>query len=304
MNYQSKQPQFLDAIKAFFARKTVLSRLIAINLIVFLAAYLIHLFLWLFKIEGAGGNSLLTDWLAVPSSPQRLLQKPWTPLTYMFLHESFFHLFFNMVTLYFGSSIFLKYFNDKQLLMTYLFGGLAGALFYILAFNFFPVFLEANPYAVALGASASALAVVIAAAVFAPQYTVNLMFIGSVRMQYIALFFILIDIFSIQSSNAGGHIAHIGGAVWGAAYALALRKGFNPFLFLKGFRLKNKKSTKHKQQPSSTQKNGRPLTDEEYNRKKNAEQQQVDLILDKISRYGYDSLSEKEKAILFSHSRK
>ncbi|GAB1417667.1 rhomboid family intramembrane serine protease [Bacteroidales bacterium] len=302
MMYQAHPPQFSNSVKAFFGRKTILSRLILINLLVFLLGYFVHLGMWLFKLETTDGMRLFTEWLAVPSSTSRLLQKPWTPLTYMFLHESFFHLLFNMVTLYFGSTIFLKYFNDRQLLLTYLIGGLLGALFYILAFNFFPVFLEANPYALALGASASALAVVIAAAMFAPQYTVNLMFIGQVRMKYIALFFILMDIFSIQGNNPGGHIAHLGGAVWGALYALSLRNGVNPFKSLRLF--KGGRLRKRRKQNSASPSYGRPVDDDQYNRKRNERQQQVDLILDKISKHGYDSLSEQEKAILFSHSRK
>lgn len=303
MMYQAHPPQFSDSVKAFFGRKTVLSRLILINLLVFLLGYIVHLGMWLFKLETADGIRLFTEWIAVPSSLARLLQKPWTPFTYMFLHENFFHLLFNMVTLYFGSTIFLKYFNDRQLLLTYLIGGLLGAAFYILAFNFFPVFLEANPFALALGASASALAVVIAAAVFAPQYTVDLMFIGQVRMKYIALFFILMDIFSIQGNNPGGHIAHLGGAVWGAIYALSLRKGFNPFRGLQ--RVKGSRIRKRRKQESTAKSyGGRPVNDDEFNRQRNERQQEVDRILDKISKHGYDSLSEQEKAILFSHSRK
>lgn len=303
MMYQSTTPNPLDALKQFFMRKTMLSRLILINTLIFLAAYFIHLAQWLFQITASENLPLLTEWLAVPSSPERLLSRPWTVFTYMFLHENFFHLLFNMVTLYFGSVIFLKYFNNKQLLFTYIMGGLSGALFYILAFNYFPVFGAANPYAVALGASASALAVVIATAMYVPRYTVHLLFIGPVRMQYLALFFILMDIFSIRGDNPGGHIAHLGGAAWAALWVLLLRNGFDMSGFLSG-----KKTLRVKQSSTSRKKTGsntgRPLDDDAYNRQKNEAQAQIDQILDKISRHGYDSLTEKEKATLFSHSRK
>ncbi len=297
----SNNPYSLEAIKQFFRKKAAFPRLILINVIVFALGYLLHLVLWLFKIDEVGSLSLMSRWFAVPSSITTLIAKPWTVITYMFLHEGFFHLFFNMITLYFGGTIFLMYLNNKQLLWTYLLGGLSGALFYIAAFNFFPVFLEANPFAIALGASASVLAVLIAIATYVPQLTVNLFFVGPVRLKYIAIFFIVIDIFSIQGDNPGGHIAHLGGAAWGFVYALLLLKGTDLLAFKQRPRrmkkMKVNKNTSYRQQN-----NGRPLTDDEYNQKKQAEQQVIDSILDKISKSGYASLSEREKAILFKNS--
>lgn len=294
-------PYSLETLKQFFLKKAAFPRLILINVIVFALGYLVHLVLWLFKMDEVGNLSFMARWFAVPSSIATLLTKPWTVITYMFLHEGFFHLFFNMITLYFGGTIFLMYLNNKQLLWNYLFGGLSGALFYIAAFNFFPVFLEANPFAIALGASASVLAVLIAIATYVPQLTVNLFFIGPVRLKYIAIFFIVIDIFSIQGDNPGGHIAHLGGAAWGFAYALLLRSGTD-LLALKRRPHRMKKMKVNKNTSYRQQNNGRPLTDDEYNQKKQAEQQVIDGILDKISKSGYSSLSEKEKAILFKNS--
>ena len=294
-------PYSLETLKQFFLKKAAFPRLILINVIVFALGYLVHLVLWLFKMDEVGNLSFMARWFAVPSSITTLLTKPWTVITYMFLHEGFFHLFFNMITLYFGGTIFLMYLNNKQLLWNYLLGGLSGALFYIAAFNFFPVFLEANPFAIALGASASVLAVLIAIATYVPQLTVNLFFIGPVRLKYIAIFFIVIDIFSIQGDNPGGHIAHLGGAAWGFAYALLLRSGTD-LLALKRRPRRMKKMKVNKNTSYRQQNNGRPLTDDEYNQKKQAEQQVIDGILDKISKSGYSSLSEKEKAILFKNS--
>ena len=294
-------PYSLETLKQFFLKKAAFPRLILINVIVFALGYLVHLVLWLFKMDEVGNLSFMARWFAVPSSITTLLTKPWTVITYMFLHEGFFHLFFNMITLYFGGTIFLMYLNNKQLLWNYLLGGLSGALFYIAAFNFFPVFLEANPFAIALGASASVLAVLIAIATYVPQLTVNLFFIGPVRLKYIAIFFIVIDIFSIQGDNPGGHIAHLGGAAWGFAYALLLRSGTD-LLALKRRPRRMKKMKVNKNTSYRQQNNGRPLTDDEYNQKKQTEQQVIDGILDKISKSGYSSLSEKEKAILFKNS--
>lgn len=294
-------PYSLETLKQFFLKKAAFPRLILINVIVFALGYLVHLVLWLFKMDEVGNLSFMARWFAVPSSITTLLTKPWTVITYMFLHEGFFHLFFNMITLYFGGTIFLMYLNNKQLLWTYLLGGLSGALFYIAAFNFFPVFLEANPFAIALGASAAVLAVLIAIATYVPQLTVNLFFIGPVRLKYIAVFFIVIDIFSIQGDNPGGHIAHLGGAAWGFAYALLLRSGTD-LLALKPRTRRMKKMKVNKNTSYRQHNNGRPLTDDEYNQKKQTEQQVIDGILDKISKSGYSSLSEKEKAILFKNS--
>ncbi len=296
--YANHSTGFLDQAKLFFGKKSALPRLILINVVIFVVGYLAHLVLWLYKADGGTGIPMLTDWLAVPSSLDRLWLKPWTLFTYMFFHEDFFHLLFNMITLYFGGTIFLRYLNERQLIWTYLTGGLAGAVFYIVAYNFFPVFLEAKPFAIALGASASVLSVMIAVATYVPRYKVNLLFLGPVRLQYLAVFFILLDVFSIKSDNPGGHIAHLGGAAWGILYAFVLRNGKDlyPSFRRKRLRVKHSKSTGERK--------GRPLTDDEYNKKKREEQQQIDQILDKISRSGYDSLTEKEKAILFSNSRK
>jgi len=297
-------PNALDAVRHFFSRRSVFPRLILINIVIFVVGYLIHLGMWLFKIETANGLSLPAIWLAVPSSLVNLAIKPWTVFTYMFFHEGFFHLLFNMMVFYFGGSIFLRYLNERQLLWTYILGGLAGAAFYIAAFNFFPVFLAANPSAIALGASASVLSVMIAIASFVPQYTVQLMFIGPIRLKYLAIFFILMDIFSIQGENPGGHIAHLGGAAWGIIYGFSLRKGTDLVAITAFFSKRKRMKVTRNAGNGSKFASSRPLTDDDYNKQKNQEQQQIDKILDKISRSGYESLSDKEKAILFKNSRK
>lgn len=303
MNPYYQQQNFFDRVRAFFSRKSMLPRLILINVAIFVLAYLSGLLSWLFQIETSNGLSFMAEWMAVPSLPANILLKPWTVITYMFFHEGFFHLFFNMLVLYFGGIIFLQYLNERQLLFIYLTGGLSGATFYILAYNFFPVFLTANPVAIAMGASASVLAILIAIAVYVPDYTVNLLLIGQLRLRYLAIIFVLIDIFSIQGGNPGGHIAHLGGAFWGFSFALLLRKGIDvmrPFNAIV-FRRKMKATFKN---PKIRTKNGRPITDEEYNTRKAAEQEVIDIILDKIAKSGYDSLSSKEKEVLFRNSHR
>jgi hypothetical protein len=225
----------------------------------------------------------------------------------MFLHYNFFHILFNMLWLYWFGKIFLEYLNAKKLLSVYLLGGLAGGLVYVLAFNLFPAFAEAVPTSVALGASAAILAVVMAVSFYVPNYTINLLFIGPVKLKYIALVTVLIDILSIKSGNAGGHLAHLGGALFGFLYAVQLQrgrdltKGFNRFMdsLFSLFRRRPGKIRVKYSKPKN-----RPESDLEYNARKVQEQKNIDLILDKISKSGYDGLSKEEKESLFRNSNK
>jgi len=300
----------LDNAVAFFKSNSPLAKLILINVAVFIVVNIINLFLWLFEVDGQSkitGISKVTEWLSVPSDLGQLFMRPWTPITYMFLQEGFFHILFNMIILYFGGRIFVEYLADKKLVKTYIFGGLVGAAFFVLAFNIFPVFSDAVPHALALGSSASVLAVLIAIATFVPDYSVMLIFLGRVKLKYIAIFFVVIDIFSIQQGNAGGHIAHLGGALWGFLYATNLKRGkdlggFFDRIKWPEFSSAGKKKKRRKHQFENIHVNSRPMTDEEYNARKQARQKQIDKILDKISRSGYESLTKEEKEILFRNS--
>jgi len=308
--YQQQNP--LDEFKRFFSKSSVLQKLIIINLAVFILVNIINLFFWLFQLtnqtQRLPGISLITYYLSVPSSLNALITRPWTVITYMFLHEDFLHILFNMIVLYFGGRIFLEYLSGKKLLSTYILGGLTGAFFYIAAFNFFPVFSDSLNYSVALGASASVLAILIAVATYVPEYSVVLFLFGRIKLKYLALIVIFIDLLSIMQGNSGGHIAHLGGAFWGYFYILMMKRGkdftLNPgiinFNKVINFFKKKKKGTPYR----STFDNGRPMTDEEYNYQKKADQAKIDKILEKISRSGYSSLSSDEKAMLFQSSKK
>ncbi len=248
----------------------------------------------------------MLGYLALPADPGMILKRPWTIISYMFLHYDFLHILFNMLWLYWFGKIFLEYLNPKKLISVYLIGGLAGGLFYVLAFNFFPAFQETVTQSVALGASAAVLAIVMAISFYVPDYTMNLMFFGQVKLKYIALVTVAIDLLSIRSGNAGGHIAHLGGAFFGFIYATQLRQGKD---LAKGFnRLMDnlfslfKKRSKMKVKYSSPK--SRPETDMDYNGRKAAEQRTIDQILEKISRNGYEGLSKEEKEILFKSSKK
>ncbi len=288
----------LDEIKKSFRGGSTLIKLIYINLAVFLAVKLIGVVFFLLSIDPTFS---IVNWFAVPADISNLVFKPWTIFTYMFLHQDFLHILFNMLWLYWFGQIFLRYFDEKKLLSVYLVGGLAGAALYILAFNVFPVFSNILPMSYALGASASVIAIVIAVSVYAPNFKVNLLFFGPVALKYIAIVTIILDILSIASSNAGGHIAHLGGALLGYFYIVQMKKGRN---ITKGFdRFMDKVFSLFKRREKFKVTYKRPVTDYEYNKSKAAEQKNIDAILDKIAKSGYDSLTKTEKEILFKNSK-
>jgi membrane associated rhomboid family serine protease len=294
-----------DNLKRFLRQKNILSRLILINLTVFVLVNLVSLALWLFGIDSGIQNqfgiSPIAYWFAAPSNPGLLMQKPWTIFTYMILHEDFFHILMNMIMLYFGGRIFMEYLNERKLLATYIWGGLFGGLLYVISYNYFPVFQESVRYSVALGASASVLAIFIAIASYVPNYYVNLIFIGRVRLKHIALFFIIIDLLSIKGTNPGGHIAHIGGAIYGFVYILMLKNGMS---LSKYFSLPKFSYKKGPKKAYSNPGYKRPVSDDDYNLNKVSQQKEVDKILEKISKSGYSSLTKKEKEFLFKNSNK
>ncbi|MCX6230497.1 MAG: rhomboid family intramembrane serine protease [Bacteroidetes bacterium] len=291
-------PSPLDQFKYFFRQKTTLVQLIKINIYVWLAVTLISLFSFLFQTPIT--NKVLA-WLELPANTTVLLQRPWTVFTYMFLQQDFFHILFNMIMLFFGGILFTQYLGDKKLLQTYIWGGISGGLFFILAYNVFPVFAPVLPYAAALGASASVIAILVAIAVVKPDMQVQLILLGNVKLKYIAIGLVAIDLMSIDKSNPGGHIAHIGGAAYGALMALNLKYNV---LKLPDFKLNNIFSPKPKMKYSRNENQGRPLSDDEFNRQKAEKQKRIDEILDKISKTGYDKLTKEEKEFLFKSSNK
>ncbi len=281
-----------DEIKESFKEGSALTRLIYINLGIFLTFRILNVFFFLSNTPFP-----FIDWLALPSNFELLASRPWTLLTYMFLHFDFLHILFNLLWLYWMGQIFLIYFDQGKLVTLYLLGGIAGGLVYVAGYNSFPAFAGVVSDSRLLGASASVIAIVAALAVHAPNHTINLMFIGPVKMKFIALFSILMYVIGISSSNAGGNLAHLGGALGGVIYVLQLRRGGNS---AKGFSnlftsLKKGFSPKPKVKVSYR----KPVDDIEYNRQKNQDQKRMNEVLEKISKSGYDSLSKEEKEFLF-----
>jgi membrane associated rhomboid family serine protease len=228
-------------------------------------------------------------------------------VSYMFLHIEFWHILFNMLWLYWFGRIFMEYLNSRQLLFTYIAGGLAGGLLFVFAYNVFPVFHDSLGSSVALGASASVMAIVTTISFFVPNYTIQLLFIGRIRILYLAIILFIFDFIAIPSGNAGGHIAHIGGAFFGYFFSLWMRKttyAYSSGVFISLYKKIVSLFRPRLKVSSSNNFSGRPKTDETYNEDKNRYQERIDSILEKISRGGYDSLTKEEKDFLFRSSGK
>jgi len=292
----------IDNIALVFKNGNSLYRLIFINVVVFVVLKLVLVFLLLFNIPG----EFLMSYLAVPANLSQLLFRVWTPITYMFLHQGFFHLLFNMLSLFWFGKIFLIYFSEKQLIGLYLFGGLVAAVFYVAAFNLFPFYAPVVPISLLLGASGSIMAIILAAAYQAPNMELQLLILGSVKLKYIALVAVLTSFFGITSSNGGGQLAHLGGAMAGYFFVVSLRKGSDlttAFSKLISTVQHWFQPNKLRAKPNKYNPNVR-MSDAEYNAYKVKKMARIDHILDKIKTSGYESLSADEKKQLFEQGNK
>jgi membrane associated rhomboid family serine protease len=291
---------FSGNIKNQFRSANTLERIIIVNVAVYLLFAVMRALMKLF-MSSLDEFFIPSQWFAVPASLHALIFKPWTIITYMFYHEEFFHILFNMLWLFWMGKIFTEYLGNKKLFSTYILGGICGAILYIAAYNFFPLFSQSVNYSFALGASAGVLAITIATATLLPEYRIGILFLGPVALKYVALVSVFLDLISVSGSNAGGHIAHLGGAMFGFFYIRQLKrgrdiaKGFNNMMdslvsVFKG----GKKMKVHY---------GRSRRDEDFVADKKAMQERTDEILDKISKSGYGSLTKEEKEFLFNSSK-
>lgn len=261
---------------------------IGLNVIVFLIINLVTLFEFILN-TGGFLSSFIQLQLALPASLGDLLYKPWTFITYMFTQRDFFHMLFNMLWLFWLGRIFLEFLNKRQFIFTYIAGGLAGAITFLILYNTLPVFANDVNRSVLIGASASVTSIIVAAAVLVPDYSIRLLFFGNVRIIYLAIAFIVLSLLGIGGDNSGGNIAHVGGALLGYLYITQLKKG-------------NDWSTwfirKKKKHPFKVYKNKKPVSPQ----KSGLDQAYIDSILDKISQSGYKSLTHAEKDALFKAS--
>lgn len=287
---------------------TVSEKLIAVNVAVFVLFFLFRTVAFLFQFP----DDLLLEWFVFPKELGEFLMKPWSIITYAFLHSGIWHILSNMLILYFSGIYFLNYFSEKKLLNFYFLGAIFGALLYMLSYNLFPAFSGLGR-SYLLGASAAVMSVLVGIATHIPNMRMRLILIGSVKLWWIAAFLVVLDMIQIPISNPGGHIAHLGGAAFGYVYAVQLGKGND---FAAGFeklidwfgsfsgssssastsagRRSNLKTVHRKRKPSGSSFHSAPR------RNKKEEQERVDAILDKISKSGYDSLTKQEKDYLFN----
>jgi len=274
-------------------------RLILINCLIYIFWLLLNAVFHLMNKADSLGTWV--ELFQLPGSLLVLLTQPWSILSHMFLHQSFWHLAFNMLTLYFSIQLFVRYFSEKYITAIYIYSGLAGALVFLLSVNVFPLFTENGTQYHALGASAAAMGVLMSVCFFRPGDEVMLFGIVRLKLGILALLFILADLAQIQGSgNAAGHLAHLGGALYGYLWSLYIKEGKNIAIIPAFIRKKRQKSPLRKVQ-------GHRISiqdaDEQYNLSKKEKQERIDQILDKISRSGYDSLNKEEKRILFEASK-
>ena len=293
--------RFTTDLKYNFFGRDVVGRLILINCVVFVFVELVGIFLMLFNVP----YNPVASYLSLPASLETFIYQPWSVVTYMFMHGGIFHILFNMLWLYWFGRLFLQFFSAKHLRGLYVLGGIVGGLMYMLAYNLFPYFAGAVYSSYLLGASASVLAIVIAVGVREPNYPIQLMFVGTVKLKQVAIFMLLLDLLFMTSGNAGGHIAHLGGALAGWWFAAGLQKGHdatkwinNILDFLSGSWKPVPRKPKMKVHYSDKQK------DYDFNTRKKERTEEIDRILDKLRKSGYGSLTDAEKKSLFDASKK
>ena len=294
---------FISELKDRFNRGNICLQFIYINVGIFVVTTLISVFLLLFNWDATSW----LNYLELPAWMPQFWAQPWSVFTYMFLHAGILHLLFNVLWLYWFGQLFLSFFSARHFRGLYILGGLCGGLLYLLAYNVFPYFKAYIYGSYLLGASASVLAIVVATAVRQPEFRVNFLLVGSVRLKYVALFMVVTDLLFVTSNNAGGHIAHLGGALAGWWFAAGLRKGTDTTKWINnvidwlqgGWKIK-----RTSKKPKMKVHYGGRTSDYEYNARKKEQDDEVDRILDKLKKSGYSSLTTEEKKRLFDASKR
>lgn len=281
-----------DIKNAWNKKDNGLIKIILINVIVFVGASIIQVFL---TVSGLSSIfNVVLNKLMLPASFSTFILQPWSIITYFFLHMNFMHILWNMLFLYWFGKIIYDNIGNNALISLYILGGIIGGLLYMATYNIVPYYADRVSESLMLGASAGVFSVVVGSATLMPNYSFYLLLIGPVRIKYIAVFYVLLSFFDVAGSNAGGEIAHLGGAFIGYVFIKQLQNGVNIgdgiIKILKFFgEIKKKKKKKEN------------ISQSEF---KDTTQDEVDKILDKISESGYSSLSKKEKEKLFNASKK
>ena len=248
---------------------TIHKKIILINVLIFIVPLIINTILYLFNIKTLS----FFNFFELQPQINYFVKNIWTVVTYAFIHGDFYHIFWNMIILYFSSEYFLNFFDEKKYIKIYFYGILFGALFFIFSYNLFPVFKDS--YTSLIGSSAAVYSVLIFICSYFPNNKVNLI-LFNIELKYIGIVYVLFSLIQIPIENPGGNIAHIGGAFFGYIYAISL---YNNSFNVKLGDILNKIKVKNISQSEN--------------------QEIIDAILDKISKSGYESLTKKEKELLF-----
>ncbi len=212
---------FDDFRSEFNKPNNTLVQIILVNTVVFLLLLLAKI--GFMMADNQGMYYLIRQQIMIPGSIQAFLHKPWTLFTYFFAHDDIFHILYNMLFLYWFGRLIDEYLGNRRLVGLYFMGGVAGGVLYLAIYNTVPYFQHQADTALMLGASGAAYAVAVGAATLLPNYTFHLLFLGAVRIKYIVFFFIILSFAQTAGVNAGGHLAHLGGAVLGFAYVKCFR---------------------------------------------------------------------------------
>ena len=302
---------FWDNLKnAFNRRDNSLYKLMAINLIAFFILLISRVVLTLSGFGAVYKEGL--KWIMMPASLPTLAKQPWSIFTYFFLHEGLFHILFNLLFLYYFGLLIHQYLGSRKLANLYILGGVFGAGFYLLMYNIAPYFSGAVDTSFMLGASAGVFAVVVGAATLAPQTTFVLLLFGPVKIVYIAAFYVILSFANSIGENAGGEIAHLGGAMLGFGYIFLLRKGWDlgipiqkiGLFFENLFRRRAPKVSYRRATSTATGSRSTKPEQMQAGAKDVLSQEEVDKILDKIAEKGYEGLTKEEKRKLFEYSKK
>lgn len=294
---------FEDFRNAFSRPNSGHTQLIIINVVVFI------LLGFLYVVSRIGGfENVFTavhDQFSIPPVLSSFLTRPWTIITYSFAHsmQDILHILFNMLFLYWFGKLFVEYLGSDKLIALYILGALAAASFYLLIFNTVPFFKAQSDFPGMVGASGAVYAIMVGIATLLPDYTFMLLFLGPVKIKYIAGFYILLSFLGTTGANAGGNLAHLGGALMGFVYIKQLQAGVNWGGWITAvldwvknlFKPQSKVKVTYRKTESKTKVKGGVSK---------ASQEEIDAILDKISDRGYESLSKDEKEKLFNASKK
>tara|TARA_B100000767_G_scaffold138703_1_gene131135 strand:- start:1138 stop:2034 length:897 start_codon:yes stop_codon:yes gene_type:complete len=291
INLKLNKLSFIQKIQNRFKQGSIVEKLIYINIAVFFLTLLVSVFQGLYKNE----SNFIVEWFSLNANYREFFSKPWTIVSYGFLHAGFLHTLINLIALFYIGNLFIEYFTQKQLLTFYILGTVFGGILFLIGYNYFPLFK--NQSAILVGASAGISAIFVGIATYMPNYQLKIRFIGFVKLWYLAAIWVGLDILGLAGTNAGGHFSHLGGALFG--YFYISQAGSQKTDILENISTLFRK----KEKPLKTVYKSK--TKKSFSKKSTSvNQKEIDSILDKIGKSGYEALNKEEKEFLFKQGKK